>query len=357
MATQLEFLRSLLLAHFRGDDGAFRTAVLDIIENERQVNRPVVAAELERILRDANAPSRRNGTGPLHGVNGSNGPPKDRDKNAPLLEIVEPRREIEELVLSPTTREPLTRVIAEWRKAEILKAHGLRPASKLLFHGPPGCGKTVAAESLAKALFLPLATVRFDALVSSFLGETASNLRRVFDHARARPMVLLFDEFDAVGKERTVAEEHGELKRVVNSFLQLLDGFRADTLLVAATNHEGLLDPALWRRFDEVVAFPRPTSSEAETLLVRHFRQFPLAPGVKLKEFVRSLDGASHADIERTAVAAIKQAVLDEDEAVSSANLRTAADSLRNRLRTAQGDDGMPSGAGGRSQTKKRQAD
>jgi hypothetical protein len=150
MATQLEFL---LVAHFRGDEGAFRTAVLGIIENDSQVNRSVVAAELERILRDANARPRRNGTGTLHGVNGSNGPPKDRDKNAPLLEVVE-RREIEELVLSPTTRGLLDRAIGEWRKAEVLKAHGLRPAGKLLFHGPPGCGKTVAVEALARAHLL-----------------------------------------------------------------------------------------------------------------------------------------------------------------------------------------------------------
>ncbi len=357
MATQLELLRSLLLAHFRGDDGAFRTAAWEIVESERQVNRPVVAAELERILREANAPPRRNGVGTLHGVNGANGSPKDRDKNAPLLEAAEPRREVDDLVLSPATRGALDRVVAEWRKAEVLKAHGLRPVSKLLFHGPPGCGKTVAAEALAKALFLPLATVRFDALVSSYLGETASNLRRVFDHARARPMVLLFDEFDAIGKERTAADEHGELKRVVNSFLQLLDGFRADTLTIAATNHEGLLDPALWRRFDEVVAFPPPTPVEAEALLARHFRQFPLTAGVKLKELVRSLDGASHADLERVAVDAIKQAVLDGHDAVNHATLRGVVDRLRDRLRTTRGEGQLPPASGGRRQFKKRQTD
>lgn len=357
MSIQLDFLRALLLAHYRGDEGAFRTSVWEIIENERRVNRTVVASELERILNEASqaAQPRRNGAGSLHGLNGSAGSPKDKDKNVPLLEIVEARRELDELVLSPQTRTALDRVTTEWRKGDLLKAHGLRPVSKLLFYGPPGCGKSVAAEVLAKALYLPLATVKFDALVSSYLGETSANLRRVFDYARSRPMVLLFDEFDAIGRERTAVEEHGELKRVVNSFLQMLDGFKADTLTIAATNHEGLLDPALWRRFDDVVLFPPPTQADAECLLSRHFRQVPMAPGVKLKELARSLAGACHADIERIAVDAIKLTVLEGRDSVSASALATAVDRLRDRLRTSGEEAGgdLPT----RRQSRKRNED
>jgi len=276
-------------------------------------------------------------------VNGGGSSPKDKDKNTSLLDMVDPKRELEDLVLSNSTRAALDRVVGEWKRADLLKAHGLKPITKVLFHGPPGCGKSVAAETLAKALYLPLATVKFDALVSSFLGETATNLRRVFDYARSRPMVLLFDEFDAIGRERSAVEEHGELKRVVNSFLQLLDGFRADTLTVAATNHEGLLDPALWRRFDEVVVFSPPTTTEMECLLVRHFRQVPLAPGIKLKELTRLLEGASHADIERVAIDAIKQTVLDGQDVVGSATLRGAVDRLCERLQSIRPVDRLPS--------------
>ena len=337
MLTQLDFFRSLFLAHCKGDEVAFRTAAWEIVENEKRVNRTVAASELERILREANMPppTRQSTFGPLPTVNGTS--PKDKDKNAPLLETIDPRREIDDLVLAPKTRGALDRIVSEWRKAEILKAHGLEPVKKVLFYGPPGCGKSVAAEALARALFLPLATVKFDAVVSSYLGETASNLRKIFDYGRSRPIVLFFDEFDAIGKERTASEEHGEIKRVVNSFLQLLDGFRADTLTVAATNHEGLLDPALWRRFDEVVVFPPPTPAEIEALCSRHFRQIPLAPGGALKELIRSLDGASHADIERVAVDAIKQTVMDSQTTISSAALSTAVDRLRDRLSTTQG--------------------
>ena len=131
----------------------------------------------------------------------------------------------------------------------------------------PGCGRTVSAEAIAAELYLPLALVRFDAVVSSYLGETAANLRKVFDFARSRPMVVLFDEFDAIGKDRASLEEHGEIKRVVNSFLQILDGFRSDTVAIAATNHQGLLDPALWRRFDEIVFFDMPCAAAIEDLL------------------------------------------------------------------------------------------
>ncbi len=354
MVTQLEFLRSLILAHYRGDEGAFRTAAWEIVENEKRVNRTVAASELERLLRDANVspPTRRDTLHQMHGLNGTS--PKDKEKNAFLLETLEPKREIDDLILSPKTRGALDRVVTEWRKTEILKAHGLEPVKRILFHGPPGCGKSVAAEALARALYLPLATVKFDAVVSSYLGETASNLRKVFDYGRSRPIVLFFDEFDAIGKERTAWDEHGELKRVVNSFLQLLDGFRADSLTIAATNHEGLLDPALWRRFDEVVVFPLPTQSEIESLFARHFRQIPLSHGVRLKDIVRTLDGASHADIERVAVDAIKQTILDGQETISPACLMSAVDRLRDRLSaTRPGSQNAVTPARGRKHHKK----
>ncbi len=172
--------------------------------------------------------------------------------------MFEPARRLTDLVLDEATRKTLERIVDENRKADLLKTYGSRPANRILFCGPPGCGKTVSAEAIAAELYLPLALVRFDAVVSSYLGETAANLRKVFDFARSRPMVVLFDEFDAIGKDRASLEEHGEIKRVVNSFLQILDGFRSDTVAIAATNHQGLLDPALWRRFDEIVFFDMP---------------------------------------------------------------------------------------------------
>jgi AAA+ superfamily predicted ATPase len=174
--------------------------------------------------------------------------------------------------------------------------------------------------------------------VSSYLGETAANLRKVFDFARTRPMVVLFDEFDAIGKDRASEEEHGEIKRVVNSFLQMMDGFRSETIMIAATNHEGLLDPALWRRFDEIVFFRMPDVEVIEELLVRNLRQMGVSPAVQLREVARTLTGMSHADVERLALDAVKETLLQDRREVDRETLGNAVKRQKERVRvTRQG--------------------
>jgi SpoVK/Ycf46/Vps4 family AAA+-type ATPase len=303
-------IRKLLLAHFQGDEAAFRSAAWEFVEKERSLNHHVLVRELERILGETNGrPYQRKEFLTTLGTDNGN-LPKDKERNAVLVALVEPDRQLDDLVLCPSVRSALDRIVLERRKGELLGSHGVRPAGKILFCGPPGCGKTVAAEALARELYLPLATVRFDAVISSYLGETAANLRKVFDFARSRPLVLFFDEFDAIGKHRSAFDEHGELKRVVNSFLQLLDNFRADAPTIAATNHQGLLDPALWRRFDEIVLFPKPSPNEIESLLTRLFRHITVSRSVRLGELARWLGGHSHADVERVARDAVKQTLL-----------------------------------------------
>jgi SpoVK/Ycf46/Vps4 family AAA+-type ATPase len=312
---------------------------------------------LERILSGTNGSSEqmKDVLTSLGAVNGNL--PRDKERNALLVELCEPKRELEDLILCPTVRQTLERIVLERRKEELLGAHGVRPIAKVLFCGPPGCGKSVAAEALAQRLYLPLATVRFDAVVSSYLGETAANLRKVFDFARTRPLVLLFDEFDAIGKHRTAFDEHGELKRVVNSFLQLLDSFRCDALTIAATNHQGLLDPALWRRFDEIVFFPKPTAGEIEQLLCRRFRQLAVSRSVRLSEAARELEGFSHADVERVAYDAIKETILTGAEHIEPEAL--SASVARQRERQAVTDDATGTTQPGptRPRPRRRKAD
>ena len=343
MNTASEVIRRLLIAHFRGDDPGFRLAVQDVVERERRLNHHTLVRDLERIVAEADGypgPRRSVFTKLANGQgNGHANLPRDKERNALLVELAEPGREIDDLVLSESVRRTLDRIVLERRRGELLASHGLRPTSKVLFCGPPGCGKSVAAEALAHELCLPLATVRFDAVVSSYLGETAANLRKVFDFGRSRPLVLLFDEFDAIGKERTAIDEHGELKRVVNSFLQLLDGFHAETLTIAATNHQGLLDPALWRRFDEIVFFPTPTTNEIEQLLFRHFRQLPVEMPVVLADVAASLAGFSHADVERVALDALKHTVLNGRDRVGSDTLDAAVTHQHARLRVTDPHD------------------
>src|SRR6266699_671591 len=255
-----DLIRRMVIAFGKGDYSAFRDAVLDLIAEERRKNHNVYARELERLLSNAEPPATLNQVESLTLLGVRNGDlPRDKDKDAVLVDIVDPQRALDDLVLLGSVRRVLDRIVEESRRGELIRSHGLTPIKKILFCGPPGCGKTVAAEAVAAALYLPLVVVRFYAVVSSYLGGTAANLRKVFDFVRSRAMVVLFDEFDAIGKRRTDDAEHGELKRVVNSFLQMLDRFRGDAVLIAATNHQGLLDSAIWRRFDEVLLFPLPT--------------------------------------------------------------------------------------------------
>ena len=313
MTTTSESIRKLLLAHFEGDAEAFGTAAREFIAEERRKNHHLVARDLDRIISSYNGLSVLKGTNGLTPApNGSRDVPYDKERNVALVEVLEPRRRLEDLVLDAETRAVLLRIIEENRRADLLKTYGARPANRILFCGPPGCGKTVSAEAVASELYLPLTLVRFDAVVSSYLGETAANLRKVFEYARSRPMVVLFDEFDAIGKDRASVEEHGEIKRVVNSFLQILDGFRSDTVTIAATNHEGLLDNALWRRFDEIIRFERPSQEAIESLLRSNLRQIGLHPDVNLRSIAMQLEGLSHADVERVARDAVKQMLLTE---------------------------------------------
>ncbi len=340
MSTSSEAIRKLLIAHFKGDDPAFRAAAWEFVKKERSLNHHALVKELERILANGNGAADQ-GHEVLSTLGAWNGNlPRDKERNAPLVDLCEPRRELANLVLCPQVRQTVERIVLERRKEELLGAHGVRTISKVLFCGPPGCGKTVAAEALARELYLPLATVRFDAVVSSYLGETAANLRKVFDFGRTRPLVLFFDEFDAIGKHRTALDEHGELKRVVNSFLQMLDSFRSETLTLAATNHQGLLDSALWRRFDEIVVFPKPTLEEIQALLCRLFRQTTVSHSLSLAEAARSLEGFSHADVERVAQDTIKQSLLFEKDRVEHDVLFAAVARQRERLAITESSTG-----------------
>ena len=314
-------------------------AAREYIQEERRKNHHVVARDLERLLASYNGLSvvrGNNGLSPL--PSGSRDLPKDKERDVALIEMFEPARRLTDLVLDEATRKTLERIVDENRKADLLKTYGSRPANRILFCGPPGCGKTVSAEAIAAELYLPLALVRFDAVVSSYLGETAANLRKVFDFARSRPMVVLFDEFDAIGKDRASLEEHGEIKRVVNSFLQILDGFRSDTVAIAATNHQGLLDPALWRRFERSsfsICRARPAIEE---LLRRNLRQIGVHPAVDLHILAEGLVGLSHADVERIARDAAKEMLLTEPGPVTPMALERS--SVRQRKRTAVANGG-----------------
>lgn len=324
-ATVGESLRKLIAAQVRGDRSAFTEAARELIAEERTKRHDALARDLERILdaQDTSLFFERRALTPL-GRSPADELPRDKERGIALVEIREPARRLEQLVLEDDVLLSLKRVLDENMRGELLRNHGLRPMNRILFCGPPGTGKTVTAEAVASELSFLLVVVRFDAVVSSYLGETAANLRKVFDFIRAKPYVVLFDEFDAIGKSRESTDDHGELKRVISSFLQLLDGYRGQSLLVAATNHEGMLDAALWRRFDEVILFGKPKPAAIEELLTRGFRQIGFAPTIRLRAIATRLAGLSHADVERIIDDAVKATLMLDEPCVSQETLRSA---------------------------------
>jgi SpoVK/Ycf46/Vps4 family AAA+-type ATPase len=322
-------LRQLIKSGSEGDSESFRRVSEKVIQEERDKQHHLLANDLEKILY-----GRRNTLEQPNRLIFSK-LPEDKERGLALLQIKEPLRRIDDIILSDENRSLLDEILEEHHRVEILKSNGLFPADRLLFCGPPGCGKTLSAEIVASELGLPLAIVRIDSVVSSFLGETAANLRKVFDFIASIPMVVLFDEFDALAKERADSAEHGELKRVVNAFLQMLDAYDGKSILIAATNHEGMLDSAIWRRFDEVLVFEAPNLEQLKRLLT-----------VKLKGVRREFDidsskisglfkGMSHADVERVLRRAIKEKVLSGKEFLTERHIQSAIrreDARRNRV-------------------------
>lgn len=262
--------------------------------------------------------------------------PRDPDRDAALVDVRHPERERGELVLSDDLRRKLDRIEAEYRGREALARHGLAPKSRLLFVGPPGCGKSLSAEVLASDLGLTLLYARFDGILSSYLGETASNLRRLFNYAQVHRCVLFFDEFDALGKKRDDPHEVGELKRVVSSFLQILDTYPRENLVVAATNHEGLLDEALWRRFDEVLHFGKPTLDQLVQLLELRLRGVRKR-GVDLPALAAEMTDFTYADAERVCLEAAKAMYLAERKELTQEVLEAELSEQKARIALAAG--------------------
>ena len=250
--------------------------------------------------------------------------PVNKDSGLSLLEERPVVREMNDLIVSSKTTSSIEEILQEHNRKDVLESYGLFPAQKLLFFGPPGCGKTLAAEVIASALSLPLILVRLDSLISSFLGETASNLRKVFEYISAQQVVALFDEFDALTKDRGDSADHGELKRSVNAVLQMMDSYRGNSILIATTNYESLLDKAVWRRFDEVVDFEMPDLDQIKRLIslkLSGVRRNFECTDESIAGLFRNL---SHADIERVLRRAVKEMILSNKEFLEVNHLQSA---------------------------------
>lgn len=318
-----DILKLLLHAHAAGDEASFRRAALQLAAAESGAGHVRVAEEIRAIV--------------------GRMPALAAGRAAPVVDIAAPRGDLadvlegghrderlRDIVLRPEARATLERVISENRARSRLERFGVVPRRRLLFHGAPGCGKTLAAAVLAGEMGLPLMTVRFDALFSRFLGATAVQLRAIFAEMPRRPGVYLFDEFDAVAKARGDAQDVGEMNRVVTAFLQLVDADQSGSLMVAATNHPGLLDRAVFRRFDVIVPFDAPTPAQIADLMVLRLEAVGLGREMA-DRLARDARGASFADIARACDDAIRSMALDERERVAEHDLAAALEDLKRR--------------------------
>jgi len=263
--------------------------------------------------------------------------PRDSEKGFPLLEIKLFEESYENLVISNELKKQLDQIIREFKDADILATYNLSYKKKILLCGKPGTGKTYTAQIVSSLLNIPLVYVRFDSIISSYLGGTASNLRKVFDYIEQGTWVALFDEFDIIGKNRDDIHEHGEIKRVVNNFLQMMDNFNGTSLLFAATNHQHMLDSAVWRRFDDVLFYDIPDENTRKDLFEGFLKPLKREQHISLESVIKKSEGLSPADIKMVAVEAMKLSIIESRNNLSENDLLNALNKFlrREKLRNA----------------------
>jgi len=260
--------------------------------------------------------------------------PVDGEKGFPLLHLSNQFFAFSDLILQDQIKERLEYVIAENKKAELLYEIGLRPKQKILLCGPPGTGKTLAAKVISSVTGFPFVYILFDSIISSFLGETATNLRKIFNFLENGRYVVLFDEFDIVGKKRDDPHEHGEIKRVVNNFMQMFDTYNGDSILIAATNHQQMLDTAIWRRFDEILYFDLPNANQREKLFEKYLRVIKKIDKINFASLVRGTKGYSGADIAQICEDAIRKAIISNRNEITNSDLKWALIEQKRRKQT-----------------------
>lgn len=309
---------ALLKSHVEGDDREFLSIAMQAAAHEAKLGHAAVAQQLRELIEEAKRRSTATQRRPGQLV-----VLEPRGELANLLSIQTPSIRLADMVLPATLTERLKRVLLEQRQRKRLLDNGLQPRRKLLFVGPPGTGKTMSASALAGELHLPLFTIMLEGLITKFMGETAAKLRLVFDAIRQSRGVYLFDEFDALGAHRNQSNDVGEIRRVLNSFLQLLEKDSSDSLIVAATNHEQMLDRALFRRFDDVIEFDSPNRVLAEEIIRRKLAPFETS-GVDWATVLNKAQSFSPADLVRVSEEAAKKAVLIDSKRITTESILSA---------------------------------
>ncbi len=314
-----EQLKALLRSHLAGDEERFLSIALQVAAHEARIGHGNLALELRDIVEKAKKQSKS--SVPVSIAKGL----KD---TSGLLYATSPQVRLGDLVTTDEVRDKLTRVIREQRHLGKLKNHGLAPRRRLLLVGPPGTGKTFTASVLAGELGYPLFQVRLDAVITKFMGESSAKLRQVFDAIREIRGIYFFDEFDALGTQRSMPNDVGEARRILNSFLQMIEQDDSNSVIVCATNHVQMLDYALFRRFDDVIKYQLPGEEEIVSLFKSRLKSyvkkvFPWA------DLAKKADGLSSAEITLAAQDAIKNLLIHEHKAITVTMVESAIEDRR----------------------------
>lgn len=293
-------IKALLKSHIENDDQRFYSVAMQLAAHEARKGHGKLAEELRALVDRAKN---------RHAIEEPTPISRPRGELANLLMVSYPKNHLNDMVLDDALRQQIERVIREQRHAQQILAHGLSPRRKLLLVGLPGTGKTMTASVLGGELGVPLFQVRLDGLLTKYMGETAAKLRQIFEATSKARGIYFFDEFDAIGSQRGLGNDVGEIRRILNSFLQMIEQDCSHSLILAATNHVEILDYALFRRFDDVLQYDLPSESQIAHLLKSRLIDF-CPKGISWRSLAQSAVGLSYAEITRAAEEVLKEALI-----------------------------------------------
>src|SRR5690606_17616131 len=280
----------------------FTTVALQIAAHEAKLGHTTVANDIKTIIDKAKEAKH-----------------KTKAFNPDLQGLIQenvPAVRLSDMIATEDIKSKIRRIISEFIQRDKLRKHDLENRRKVLLSGPPGTGKTLTASIIANELNLPLFTILMDKMVTKYMGETSAKLRQVFDLIEQKQGVFLFDEFDAIGGERSRDNDVGEMRRVLNSFLQFIERDNSDSLIIAITNNKALLDQALFRRFDDLILYHLPDNDEKLALLKNRLSRY--SKKVNFNQLLPNINGLSHAEISLACLDAIKETVLNEKQSMSN---------------------------------------